>query len=135
MSIYQSNPQLRVDTRGWPEWAGSPRDHAGWLRYAYCRFLTSARLTSKLRLAGELFDLESLSQERQRQTDWTCLITSAPLHVRGGVESQPNGIAIVGKFRGEDLEPVKLEGSYCSGDISLHFAYGHCRSRDPQTVV
>ncbi|KAK4934569.1 hypothetical protein LTR10_024205 [Elasticomyces elasticus] len=43
---------------------------------------------------GEMFDLEALSEECKRQGRWSFFVTSAPLHVRGGVGSPPNAIAI-----------------------------------------
>ncbi|CAG9993040.1 unnamed protein product [Clonostachys byssicola] len=43
---------------------------------------------------GELFDLEGLSQECERQKRWSFFLTSAPLNVTGGVASPPNAIAI-----------------------------------------
>ncbi|KAJ9640577.1 hypothetical protein H2204_003205 [Knufia peltigerae] len=43
---------------------------------------------------GELWDLEKLAQECERQGRWSFFCTSAPLHVRGGVASPPCAIAI-----------------------------------------
>ncbi|KAF1809940.1 hypothetical protein P152DRAFT_421986 [Eremomyces bilateralis CBS 781.70] len=43
---------------------------------------------------GELWDLEALSEECQRQNRWSFLLTSAPLNTPGGVASPPNAIAI-----------------------------------------
>lgn len=43
---------------------------------------------------GELFDLEELSKECEKQQRWTFFFTSQVLNVRGGVASPPNAIAI-----------------------------------------
>jgi kynurenine formamidase len=43
---------------------------------------------------GELFDLEELSKECERQQRWTFFFTSQVLNVKGGVASPPNAIAI-----------------------------------------
>lgn len=43
---------------------------------------------------GELFDLEELSRECEKQQRWTFFFTSQVLNVRGGVASPPNAIAI-----------------------------------------
>lgn len=43
---------------------------------------------------GELFDLEDLADECARDGRYTCLFTSAPLHVAGGVASPCNSLAI-----------------------------------------
>ncbi|KAL3462131.1 hypothetical protein BJX64DRAFT_299760 [Aspergillus heterothallicus] len=43
---------------------------------------------------GEMWDLEGLSAECERQERWSFFLTSAPLHVRGGVGSPPGAIAI-----------------------------------------
>ncbi|KAL2840289.1 hypothetical protein BJY01DRAFT_236789 [Aspergillus pseudoustus] len=43
---------------------------------------------------GEMWNLERLSDECVRQKRWSFFLTSAPLHVRGGVGSPPGAIAI-----------------------------------------
>lgn len=43
---------------------------------------------------GELFDLEELARECERQGRWTFFLTSQVLNVKGGVASPPNAIAI-----------------------------------------
>ncbi|KAJ0418827.1 hypothetical protein BJY00DRAFT_287107 [Aspergillus carlsbadensis] len=43
---------------------------------------------------GEMWDLEGLSTECANQARWSFFLTSAPLHVRGGVGSPPGAIAI-----------------------------------------
>ncbi|KAH7380741.1 hypothetical protein BKA66DRAFT_587019 [Pyrenochaeta sp. MPI-SDFR-AT-0127] len=43
---------------------------------------------------GELFDLDGLAQECERQQRWTFFFTSQVLNVTGGVASPPNAIAI-----------------------------------------
>ena len=44
---------------------------------------------------GEMWDLEALSRECEKQQKWTFLLTSAPLHTVGGVASPPNALAIL----------------------------------------
>lgn len=43
---------------------------------------------------GELWDLEALSDACKKAQRWTFFLTSAPLHVKGGVGSPPGAIAI-----------------------------------------
>lgn len=43
---------------------------------------------------GELFDLEELAKECEKQQRWTFFFTSQVLNVKGGVASPPNAIAI-----------------------------------------
>jgi kynurenine formamidase len=43
---------------------------------------------------GELWDLESLADDVERRGDYEFLLVSAPLHVRGGVGSPSNALAI-----------------------------------------
>ncbi|OQV08809.1 hypothetical protein CLAIMM_13027 [Cladophialophora immunda] len=43
---------------------------------------------------GELFDLEALARECNKQQRWTFFVTSMPLNVPGGVGSPPNAVAI-----------------------------------------
>jgi hypothetical protein len=43
---------------------------------------------------GELFDLEALAAECERQSRWTFFVTSEPLNLVGGVGSPPNALAI-----------------------------------------
>ncbi|KAL5363131.1 hypothetical protein BJX96DRAFT_186593 [Aspergillus floccosus] len=43
---------------------------------------------------GEMWDLESLSRECEMHQRWTFMVTSAPLHVKGGVGSPTQAIAI-----------------------------------------
>ncbi|CAK4033290.1 hypothetical protein MYCGRDRAFT_92237 [Lecanosticta acicola] len=43
---------------------------------------------------GELWNLEELSEMCEREQRWTYFLTSAPLHVKGGVGSPPGAIAI-----------------------------------------
>jgi len=43
---------------------------------------------------GELFDLESLSEQCKKEGRWEFLVTSQPLNLVGGVGSPPNAIAI-----------------------------------------
>lgn len=44
---------------------------------------------------GELWDLEALAAECERQRTWSYLLTSAPLNTEGGVASPPSAIAIL----------------------------------------
>lgn len=43
---------------------------------------------------GEMWDLENLAAECRSRNRWTFFLTSAPLHVPGGVGSPPGAIAI-----------------------------------------
>jgi kynurenine formamidase len=43
---------------------------------------------------GEMFDLEVLSEQCKKHGRYSFFVTSAPLHVKGGVGSPPNAIAI-----------------------------------------
>lgn len=43
---------------------------------------------------GEMWDLETLSRTCERNGRWTFFLTSAPLHVKGGIGSPPGAIAI-----------------------------------------
>lgn len=43
---------------------------------------------------GELFDLDALAAECEREGRYDCLFTSAPLNVHAGVASPPNALAI-----------------------------------------
>lgn len=43
---------------------------------------------------GEMWDLEGWSRECEKHQRWTFMVTSAPLHVKGGVGSPPQAIAI-----------------------------------------
>ena len=43
---------------------------------------------------GELFDLEALSRECERQGRWSFFVNSMPCYVPGGVASPPNAVAI-----------------------------------------
>ena len=43
---------------------------------------------------GELWDLEHLSKICKKEKRWTFFLTSAPLHVKGGVGSPPGAIAV-----------------------------------------
>jgi kynurenine formamidase len=43
---------------------------------------------------GELWDLDALAEDCASDGRYTFLLTSAPLHVRGGVASPPNALAI-----------------------------------------
>lgn len=43
---------------------------------------------------GEMWDLEGLAAECEKQKRWTFFLTSAPLHVPGGVGSPPGAIAV-----------------------------------------
>ena len=44
---------------------------------------------------GEMFDLEALSKACRRHGKWSCLFTSAPINIPGGVASPPNAICIL----------------------------------------
>ena len=44
---------------------------------------------------GELWDLEKLSEVCREKKQWSFFLTSAPLHVFGGVATPPNVIAIL----------------------------------------
>ena len=44
---------------------------------------------------GEMFALDELAEECERQGRWTFLLTSEVLNVRGGVASPPNALAIM----------------------------------------
>jgi hypothetical protein len=43
---------------------------------------------------GEMWNLEELSKECEKHNRWSFFLTSAPLHVIGGVGSPPGAIAI-----------------------------------------
>ncbi|PSN66454.1 hypothetical protein BS50DRAFT_677653 [Corynespora cassiicola Philippines] len=43
---------------------------------------------------GEMWDLEGLSKLCEQKNRWTFFLTSAPLHVKGGIGSPPGAIAI-----------------------------------------
>jgi len=43
---------------------------------------------------GEMWDLEALAAECERQQRWTFFLTSSPLNLPGGVASPPNALAI-----------------------------------------
>lgn len=43
---------------------------------------------------GEMWNLEDLAAECEKQHRWNFFVTSAPLHVKGGVGSPPGAIAI-----------------------------------------
>lgn len=43
---------------------------------------------------GEMWDLENLSQLCAQKGRWTFFLTSAPLHVKGGIGSPPGAIAV-----------------------------------------
>lgn len=43
---------------------------------------------------GELFDLKRLGEECKKRQRWTFFFSSMPIHVKGGVASPPNGVAI-----------------------------------------
>lgn len=43
---------------------------------------------------GEMWDLEALAKECEKQQRWTFFLTSAPLNITGGIASPPNAIAI-----------------------------------------
>lgn len=43
---------------------------------------------------GELWNLESLSMICEEEQRWSFFLTSAPLHVKGGVASPPGAIAV-----------------------------------------
>ncbi|RMZ92526.1 hypothetical protein DV736_g245, partial [Chaetothyriales sp. CBS 134916] len=45
-------------------------------------------------IIGELFDLEELSKECERQGRWSFFVSSVPCHVPGGVASPPNAVAV-----------------------------------------
>lgn len=44
---------------------------------------------------GEMFDLEALAAECEKQKRWTFFLTSQVLNVNGGVASPPNAIALL----------------------------------------
>jgi hypothetical protein len=44
---------------------------------------------------GEMFTLDELAKECERQGRWTCMFTSEVLNVQGGVASPPNALAIM----------------------------------------
>jgi hypothetical protein len=43
---------------------------------------------------GEFFDSDALAQDCAAAGDWTCLITSAPMQLTGGVGTPANALAI-----------------------------------------
>ncbi|KAF2100696.1 hypothetical protein NA57DRAFT_36901 [Rhizodiscina lignyota] len=43
---------------------------------------------------GEMWDLEELARECERQKRWSFFLTSCPLKIKGGVASPPNAIAV-----------------------------------------
>jgi kynurenine formamidase len=44
---------------------------------------------------GEMFALDDLAAECEKQKRWTFFVTSEPLNVKGGVASPPNALAIM----------------------------------------
>lgn len=46
-------------------------------------------------LIGEMFVLDELAAECERQKRWTFFFTSEPLNVKGGVASPPNALAML----------------------------------------
>jgi kynurenine formamidase len=44
---------------------------------------------------GEMFALDELAKECEKQKRWTFMFTSEPLNVKGGVASPPNALAIM----------------------------------------
>lgn len=44
---------------------------------------------------GEMFALDELAKECEKQKRWTFFFTSEPLNVQGGVASPPNALAIM----------------------------------------
>jgi hypothetical protein len=44
---------------------------------------------------GEMFALDELAAECERQKRWTFFVCSEPLNVKGGVASPPNAVAIM----------------------------------------
>ena len=49
----------------------------------------------RLTMSGEMFDLETLAIECQRQKRWSFFFSSMPLHVPGGVASPCNAVAVL----------------------------------------
>ncbi len=43
---------------------------------------------------GELWDLEALSADCTQDGSYEFFVTSAPLHLRGGIGSPPNALAV-----------------------------------------
>jgi kynurenine formamidase len=43
---------------------------------------------------GEMWDLEALAAECEKEQRWTFFLTSAPLNTKGGVASPPNAVGI-----------------------------------------
>jgi kynurenine formamidase len=44
---------------------------------------------------GEMFTLDELAEECEKQKRWTFFMASEPLNVKGGVASPPNALAIL----------------------------------------
>jgi hypothetical protein len=57
-------------------------------------FLHSSIIAKLGLIVGELFDLDALASACHADRRYTCLFTSAPLNLRGGVASPPNALAI-----------------------------------------
>ncbi|KAK4626333.1 hypothetical protein CLAFUW4_04997 [Fulvia fulva] len=80
--------------KGWVlhEWLlvqwGTPIGQCGRVMFSPCKNLLNI-------IAGELWNLEELSRLCEQQKKYTFFITSAPLHVRGGIGSPPGAIAIL----------------------------------------
>jgi hypothetical protein len=43
---------------------------------------------------GELWDLETLAAECEKEKRWTFFMTSSPINTPGGIASPPNAIAV-----------------------------------------
>jgi hypothetical protein len=69
-----------VTVEVWPIPEGRPSMH-----------LSIARLGLTI---GEMFDFEALAEDCAKDQRYTCLFTSKPLNVRGGVGSPPNAMAV-----------------------------------------
>jgi hypothetical protein len=93
-AVAADNPALEV----WPPplfWGGRPADSEPERPEDLIdRFLHFGLLPLLGMPIGELFDLDALAAECEREGRYDCLFTSAPLNVHAGVASPPNALAI-----------------------------------------
>ena len=93
-AVAADNPSLEM-------WPAPMTDRAAWKASDLADPTQASALFLHLSLlpllglpVGELFDLDGLAAHAERAGRWTCLFTSAPLHLHAGVASPPNALAI-----------------------------------------
>lgn len=82
-----------VAFEAWPPTLSQPAANGAEAEKTWC--LHEWLLTQWGTPIGEMWDLESLARACEREGRWSFLLTSAPLHVKGGVGSPPCAIAIL----------------------------------------